>query len=68
MRCNTRYLYSVWRNSDDRLMILDGTADECAERMGMNRQSFYVICNKGGNAIWTIQKTSVSQIKAEIYG
>jgi len=62
---NTRTRYSVWRNEDDRLMILDGTASECAKRMGTTRQFFYVIVNKGGNQIWTITKKSVAEIEAE---
>ena len=34
-------LYSVWLNSDDRLLILDGTAEQCAEEMGVAVNAFY---------------------------
>jgi hypothetical protein len=68
VKCNTRFLYSVWRNSDDKLMILDGTADECALAMGVKRQSFYVFCNRGGNGDWTITKKSIAEIEAETNG
>ena len=66
MNHKPRYLYSVWRNSDDKLMILDGTAEECAEIMNMSRQSFYkMVCMGGCNESWTILKSSREQIKAE---
>lgn len=64
MKCNTRFLYSVWRNRDDKLMILDGTADECAEAMGCTRQNFYRYCNEN-NHLWTIQKRSIREIEEE---
>ena len=66
MKHNTRYLYSVWRNADDKLMILDGTAEECSKAMGVKRESFYVVCNRGGNGDWTILKKSVAEIRAEM--
>ena len=68
MKPNTRFLYSVWRNEDDRLMILDGTADECARIMQMERGSFYRICNGGGNGAWTVMKESVEEIQLEMNG
>lgn len=64
MRCNTRFLYSVWRNKDDQLIILDGTADECARLMGVDRLHFYHIC-KNGTDKWTIIKTPVAVVKAD---
>lgn len=62
------YLFSVYRNRDDKLMILDGTAKECARVMGFKQlSSFYVILTvKGGQTgKWTVIKTSREQIAAE---
>lgn len=62
-------LYSVWRNSDDRLMILDGTADECAKLLHINRNSFYrLVCstqNKGYGCVYTIRKMKSADVKRE---
>lgn len=65
---NTRYLYTVWRNSDDMLMILDGTAEDCAEVMKITRAFFYkLMCVKNGvSEKWTIEKKSIAEIEAEI--
>lgn len=66
MNHKPRYLYSVWRNSDDMLMILDGTADQCAQIMGISRQTFYkIVCWGGSNESWTILKNSVEEILTE---
>ena len=62
-------LYSVWRNSDDQLLILDGTADECCKVLGITRQSFYrLVCakkNAGYGYAYTIRKISREQSKRE---
>ena len=59
-------LYTVWRNSDDRLMILDGTADQCAAVMGITKHSFYrLVCTKAYGDRWTIMKISSEQSKRE---
>ena len=61
--------YTVWRNSDDRLLILDGTADECCKLLHINKNSFYrLVCsnrNKGYGAAYTITKAKRDQIKRE---
>ena len=36
-----RVLYSVWRNSDDQLIILDGTTEECCKALGVKPETFY---------------------------
>ena len=65
-----RTLYSVWRNRDDRLMILDGTAEQCAEILGIRKNSFYRIVygkgkNEGYGSAYTVRKTSVEQIRRD---
>ena len=63
MNHKPRYLYSVWRNSDDTLLILDGTADECAKVMEVSRTTFYKIITYGGaNKSWTVTKCSIAEI------
>lgn len=59
---NRRFLYSVWRNEDDSLVILDGTAVECAKAMGVTKNTFYILASDGGNAKWTIKKNSLKKI------
>ena len=61
-------LYSVWRNSDDKLLILDGTADECGAKLGINRNSFYrLVCsvNKGYGSMYTIRKIRREEAERE---
>ena len=62
-------LYSVWRNKDDKLLILDGTVQECCDLLGIKPQSFRRIAgssdkNGYGNA-YTIRKARVEQVKRE---
>lgn len=57
-------LYSVWRDSDDRLLILDGTAAECGECLGIRRDSFYRLM-KNPRSGYTIRKISSEQSKKE---
>ena len=65
-------LYSVWRNSDDRLLILDGTAEECAALLGINLKSFYrLVCTKknaGYGFAYTINKIDRRQAELEAGG
>ena len=42
------FLYSIWRNGDDRLMILDGTADECCKVLGIPKKTFYEELSRTG--------------------
>lgn len=60
----TSTLYSVWRNSDDKLMILDGTAEECCEILGINKKTFYpLVCKSAGQgAQYAIRKRKGSKI------
>lgn len=61
-------LYSVWRNSDDMLIILDGSADECCEAMGIERTSFYeqLARNKGNGTKYTIRRISYVEAEREV--
>ena len=50
-------LYSVWDNRTDELVILDGTAKQCAEIMGRPLKSFYSTVRRaktGEIKRWTI--------------
>ena len=61
-------LYSIWRNSDDRLIILDGTAEECSRLLNTTKKNFYIlVCNsqKNENARYTIRKISRQQLMRE---
>ena len=53
-----KVLYSIWRNLDDQLVILDGTAEECCALLGIPRKTFYEeLSRTGGNGKkYTIKK------------
>lgn len=50
--------YTVYDNRTDQLVILDGNAQQCADAMGITRQSFYstfVLVKKGMLKKWHIE-------------
>ena len=51
-------LYSVWRNSDDKLMILDGTAEEVCQLLGITRSTLYT------KAVRTSDKTKYTVVRS----
>ena len=64
-------LYSVWRNSDDRLMILDGTAEACADILGIHVNTFYWLVSMtrdAGHGIYTIRKIDRRTAEKEATG
>lgn len=59
-------LYSIWKNSDDSLVILDGSAQQCADRLGVTLNSFYrIVCGASCKGTYTIQKISSDKAKRE---
>jgi hypothetical protein len=51
-------LYSVWNNDTDELIILDGTARQCADAMGISFKSFHSTrtrLKQGKLKKWTIE-------------
>lgn len=65
---NTRYLYTVYRNSDDKMMIMDGTGEECARVMGLvSKFAFYHWWHiqKGYSKYWTVYRTTVRELEEE---
>lgn len=62
--------YSVWRNEDDKLLILDGTVDEVSELLGINpntirRMAVHTEKNPNDNLKYMIQAMKVTDIKRE---
>ena len=58
-------VYSIWNNKNDELIILDGTAEECAEAMGMTESTFRSIMTKvkqGTIKKWTIKQRRTKPI------
>jgi hypothetical protein len=53
----TSVLYSVWRNSDDKLLILDGTTEQCCNIVGISPKTLWNIASAGGSDKYTVQKT-----------
>ena len=63
-------LYSVWRNSDDKLLILDGTIEECCRRLGVAPQTIRRLAvhtekTRNDDGRYTIRKMKVSDVKRE---
>ena len=62
-----RFLYSVWRNSDDQLMILDGTTEECCRRLHVKKASFRsMVCMSSDTTKYRIIRTNVDDIQSEV--
>ena len=64
-------LYSVWRNSDDQLLILDGTAEACADILGIHVNTFYWLVSmtkNAGHGIYTIRKIDRRTAEKEAAG
>lgn len=62
----TRTLYSVWRNSDDQLLILDGTAAECCKLLHVTPNTFYgYISGHSAGRNYTIRKISPRDAELE---
>lgn len=52
-------VYSIWNNKTDELVILDGTAKECANMMGMSESCFRSTLSKvkdGSVKKWTVKQ------------
>ena len=56
MRGRPKIFYSVWRNSDDKIIAIDENAEDCARLMGITRQRFYALSSRPTKK-WTIIKT-----------
>lgn len=51
-------LYSIWNNKNDEVIIIDGTAKECAYALGTSEETFRSIAIKVKQGVikkWTIQ-------------
>ena len=62
-RCVPHVRYTVWDNRTDELVILDGTARECAEAMKVKISTFYSLVTwteSGRNKKWHIEKIDCS--------
>ena len=62
------YLYSVYRNEDDRLMALDVSAAEAMKIMGITKkQTLYrFFWRHGGNGrFFTVTKKTIKEIEEE---
>ena len=55
-------LYSIWRNSDDMLLIFDKSAEECCEFLGITQRSFYERLSRTGGD-W--EKYTIRKIRRE---
>lgn len=56
-------IYSVWDNKTDELVILDGSATACANRIGITEKSFltlFTLHKKGIRNKYTIESRTLS--------
>lgn len=59
-------LYSVWRNSDDKLMILDGTVDEVCQLLGITKATLYTKASRSSDTTkYTVIRSSRKEIERE---
>lgn len=56
-RNSQKIRYSIWRNSDDALLILDGTTEQCCDIVGISPKTLWNIASAGGSDKYTVQKT-----------
>ena len=63
----TKIVYTVYDNKTDFPVIVDGTARECAEVMGLTLAGFYNALTRAGkkNNRWTFLKTPAEQVERE---
>lgn len=69
MKENNIWLYSVYRNSDDRLMALDVKASEAMEIMGLKlKPSFYhfMSIRNGRGKFFTVTKKKKEEVEKEM--
>lgn len=62
------FRYTVYDNRTDELVILDGTAQECAKDMGLTMSSFYTAASRSGTdrwKKWTILKIFTDDLEME---
>lgn len=62
-----KYLYTVYRNKDDRLMILDGTAKHCCEVLGLKQNTFYAYLSRKDGP-YTILRSTRKAVEADMAG
>lgn len=66
MRDNNTYVYTLYRNKGDQILVFDGKGAECAKAMGVTYQWFYKLMTKGGkNRKWTIERRKKNEIEED---
>ena len=60
-RKKSTVLYTVWDNRTDKCIAFDLSGKECAERMGIEYNSFMVAIARGSDR-WTIEKRFVDAV------
>ena len=60
-----KYLYSIWRNRDDRLIILDGTVEQCCAAMHIKLSTFRFITSRHCKT-YTVRKITEQELASEV--
>ena len=61
---NKHFLFSVWNNITDEVVIIDGNNVDCAKAMGISEKSFYPLVTRvkqGKVQKWTIEKREIKR-------
>ena len=61
---NKHFLFSVWNNITDEVVVIDGNYIECSKAMGVSVKSFYTLVSKacrGKMKKWTIEKREIKR-------
>lgn len=59
-------LYSVYRKSDDRLMILDGNVHECAKVLNIQENTFRTYLADPSRSPYVITKCTMKDIERDL--
>ena len=61
---NKHFLFSVWNNITDEVVVIDGNYIECSKAMGVSVKSFYTLVSKacrGKMKKWMIEKREIKR-------
>lgn len=61
-----RLLYTVYRNADDRLMILDGSIHDCMRVLGIRKNTFYAYKCRQDRSPYTIIKSTQKEVERDM--
>lgn len=61
-----KILYTVYRKSDDKLMILDGTMPQCLQVLKIKKNTFYVYLQRGEKSPYIFYKSTREEVERDM--